>query len=148
MGRYKYFKSAEYRVGKRTTNLYDLEHEIILPLDEPRIHFAIVCASQSCPVLRSEAYVAGRLEKQLEDAAIQFINDANKNSFEPRAIYVSKIFEWFRSDFSGHSGSVQKYLARYVKDPELAKKLEKETFRVEHLAYDWRLNGTSSNQER
>ena len=65
LGRYVYFKRDKYTVAGESVNLYDLEHELIRPLGEARIHFAIVCASASCPILRNEAYT---LEKQLPSA--------------------------------------------------------------------------------
>lgn len=59
-GKAKFFYTDKYQAGGVKTNLYDLEHEILLPLDDARVHFAIVCASRSCPKLRSEAYTVGR----------------------------------------------------------------------------------------
>jgi len=144
-GRYKYFKSVQYDIARQSINLYDLEHEVIIPLGEPRIHFAIVCASLSCPALRSEAYVASKLERQLDENASRFINNTDKNDFDGNQIYVSRIFEWFENDFSQHSGSLQKYLAQYVNDPTLMQKLEAEALKVGYLAYDWRLNGKRSD---
>jgi Protein of unknown function, DUF547 len=67
LGRLRYFKLKDYRAGGRDINLYDLERKILIPMAEPRIHFAIVCASESCPRLRSEAYSADRIEQQLDD---------------------------------------------------------------------------------
>lgn len=144
LGRIVYFKTTDYPVGGKKIDLYDLEREILIPLGEPRIHFAIVCASASCPKLRSEAYTADRLEQQLEVNARAFINDPTRNHLdrEHKIAYLSKIFDWFDRDFEQHSGSVQRYVARYVDDPELAKALENERYRIKHLKYDWNLNGT------
>ena len=143
LGRYKYFKSVEYDVGGQTMDLYDLERKVILPFGEPRIHFAIVCASASCPALRSESYTAEQLDAQLDDQARRFINDSSKNIIEPgeRSLRLSKIFDWFPDDFSGHSGSVQKYVAQYVDDPAIAAALRADDYRVRFLKYDWSLNG-------
>jgi hypothetical protein len=142
-GRYRYFKSTTYTVGGLEINLYDLERDILIPLGEPRIHFAIVCASTSCPKLLSEAYTPEKLEKQLEVNTRQFINDPTRNRFDrkKKIAYLSKIFDWFEEDFEKHSGSVQRYLASYVDDPELAKELRNDGYEVEHLTYDWSLNG-------
>ena len=144
LGRYKYFKSVEYDVGGQTMDLYDLERKVILPFGEPRIHFAIVCASASCPALRSEAYTAEQLDAQLDDQARRFINDSSKNIIEPgdRSLRLSKIFDWFPDDFSSHSGSVQKYVAQYVGEPAVAAALQADEYRVKFLKYDWSLNGT------
>lgn len=145
-GRYGYFLSAEYVAGNRSINLYDLERDILVPLGDLRIHFAIVCASLSCPALRSEAYTVSKLEQQLEASASRFINNPAKNSFDGDTIYVSKIFDWFEEDFSNHSGSVQKYLAQYVKDSSFMQKLEAEELKVDFLAFNWKLNGERLNQ--
>lgn len=145
-GKVRFFYNNEYMAGSKHTNLYDLEHKILIPLKEPRIHFSIVCASKSCPKLRSEAYTAERLEQQLEDNARQFINDKERNRFDrqKKIAYLSEIFDWFEEDFSAHSGSVLKYAARYAKDPELAHELEAGSYIIKYLTYDWSLNGTPS----
>ncbi len=142
-GKLRFFYSNKYMVGGKYTNLYDLEHKILIPLKEPRIHFSIVCASKSCPKLSSEAYTAERLEQQLEDNARQFINDTERNRFDRdrKIAYLSKIFDWFEEDFSDHSGSVLKYLSRYVKDTELAQELNAGSYSVKYMTYDWSLNG-------
>lgn len=144
LGRIGYFKTAKYQVGGKKINLYDLERKVIIPLGEPRIHFAINCASLSCPKLLSRAYRADKLEKQLEDSAKNFINDSTQNRFdrETKVAHISKIFDWFKKDFDTHSGSVQKYLAQYVDDPKLAEDLRSEKYRIQYLKYDWSLNGT------
>ena len=109
VGRYRYFIGRTYRVGGASINLYDLEREILIArFHEPRMHFAIVCASASCPKLQSWAYDRTQLEPQLELAARGFINDSSRNRFdrENRVAYLSKIFDWFADDFSSQAGSV------------------------------------------
>ena len=143
-GRYRYFKRDEYLVAGDEITLYGLEHELIRPLGEARIHFAIVCASQSCPILRSEAYTLDRLDQQLELAALEFINDTRRNRFDTKKgiATISSIFDWFEEDFAGAKGSLQGYLAAYVSDPAVAAMLRDGEFRIKHQKYDWRLNGT------
>jgi hypothetical protein len=143
-GKIGFFYNDKYDVGGLVTNLYDLEHKILRPLGEPRIHFAIVCASQSCPLLSAEAFAADRLEKQLDDSARRFINDTTRNRFdrEKKTAHLSKIFDWFEKDFEQHSGSVTRYVARYVNDPELARELTDGQYRIKYLDYRWGLNGT------
>ncbi len=145
--RITFFKSTKYDVAGRNINLYDLERDIIIPFNEPRIHFAINCASASCPILISEAYTADNLEKNLEKNAKVFINDNVKNQYDlnQNQIKISKIFDWFSEDFENHSGSVQKYLAKYVNDPTIAELLSKDSFDVSYLNYDWSLNGIAIN---
>jgi hypothetical protein len=143
-GRYRYFIARDYAVGGTTINLYDLEREVLVKqFREPRIHFAIVCASQSCPLLRSEAYEAAALAVQLDDSARRFINDSSKNRFDRagKTAFLSMIFNWFRDDFEAHSGSLGAYVAQYVADPELARDLKANGYRIEFLDYDWSLNG-------
>lgn len=143
LGRYLYFKRDTYTVAGSRISLHQLEHDWIRPLKEPRIHFAIVCASQSCPILQGEAYTAKRLDEQLEAAARGFINDPARNRFDPvtgRA-ELSSIFEWFGEDFEEASGSVQAFLAPLIDNPEVSALLDRGEFRVSYLQYDWSLNG-------
>ncbi len=142
-GRIGYFKNAKYRVGGRTIDLYDLERKVIIPLDELRIHFAINCASGSCPKLDSEAYTADNLEQKLDANARHFINDVTRNRFDRdnKVAHLSKIFDWFEKDFKMHTGSVQRYLALYVDDPVLARQLRDDSYTIKYLTYDWSLNG-------
>jgi hypothetical protein len=142
-GRIGYFKTDTYTLGGESIDLYDLERDIIIPRGESRIHFAINCASQSCPVLQPGAWRAENLDDQLDKAARQFINDPSRNRFDKdeKVAYLSQIFEWFGDEFASHSGSVQKYVARFVDDPEVAAALREDGYRVEILEYDWSLNG-------
>ncbi len=143
LGRYGYFKRDKYLVAGQSITLYDLEHDLILPLEEPRIHFAIVCASASCPILQSEAYTLERLDAQLEAAAIGFINDPERNTYDVanKKMAVSSIFKWFKDDFNKAAGSLQAYLAPYVQDPEVAAVLRDGGFKTKYQKYDWSLNG-------
>ena len=100
--------------------------------DEPRIHFAINCASISCPILRNEAYTAKKLEQQLDDQAFQFINNPIKNNIDPNRTKISKIFDWFQSDFNQKSGLLP-FLKNY--QPQLNLKNT-----IEYLDYNWNLN--------
>ena len=142
-GRVGYFKNTKYTIAGRTINLYDLERKIIIPFKEPRIHFAINCASTSCPKLVSHAYSAQHLDQQLETVTRNFINDSIRNRFDRqnKVAYLSKIFDWFKKDFKQHSGSVQKYVAQFVNDPVLAQELHNDQYRIKFLKYDWSLNG-------
>ena len=147
-GKLKYFMTDKYVIASEKLSLYAFEHKKIIPLGEPRIHFAIVCASASCPILRSEAYVPARLETQLDEAAREFINDPTKNSFdlEGGTARISKIFKWFRDEFEAAGGSLAGYLALWVDDPELQDALEHGRIKIKHQPYDWSLNGTFSKR--
>ena len=124
-------------------SLDDVEHEHLRKeFGEPRIHFAIVCASVSCPSLRSEAYRAADLDRQLDDQARRFLADPTKNRLDrtARTFRLSSIFKWFREDFEKAAGSLPAFVARYV-DPATAAALGETDARIEFLDYDWSLNG-------
>jgi hypothetical protein len=144
LGRYIYFKRDKYLVAGKTITLHALEHELIRPLKDPRIHFAIVCASQSCPILQRKAYTLKQLDQQLDAAARNFINDRERNRFDAttRRAELSSIFKWFEEDFVEAAGSVQGYLAPMVDNENVASLLEQEAFNISYRKYDWSLNGT------
>lgn len=127
-------------------SLNDLENEILRKdFAEPRIHFAIVCASKSCPELRFEAYRADRVNAQLDDAARRFLADPAKNRFEPatKTYHLSPIFDWFEGDFERAAGSVPAFVRRFA-PPEAAAALTgggAEAVKVDFQDYDWSLNG-------
>jgi len=144
LGRHIYFKRDKYRVAGQRITLHALEHELIRPLKEPRIHFAIVCASQSCPILQREAYTLEQLDQQLEAAARNFINDQQRNQFNgaSRNAELSSIFKWFEEDFTEAAGSLQAYLAPMVNNEKVADLLKQEAFKISYKKYDWSLNGS------
>jgi len=130
-------------VRSSALSLNDIEHEILRKqFDEPRIHFAIVCASKSCPRLRSEAYRARDLDRQLEEAARGFARDITKNRFDAgsHVLYLSSIFQWFHEDFEKAAGSLPAFFARFA-DPTTATEIRSGHIEVEFLDYDWSLNG-------
>ncbi len=141
--RQSFFKGDEYELAGMQINLNDLERKVIIPIGEPRIHFAINCASTSCPKLQSNVFEAEILDQQLTEATNTFINDTMRNYFDPatKTAHISKIFDWFEEDFVKHSGSVQKYLAQYVNDETVANDLRAENYKIKYLKYDWSLNG-------
>jgi hypothetical protein len=143
LGRGRFFRWTRWPVAGEEITLWDLEHHRLVPLGDPRVHFAIVCASASCPPLASEAYRPGRLEEQLEGAARRFVNDPTRNRFDPgaRVAHLSRIFEWNRDEFVGSAGSLEAYLARYVADPAVARDLARGGWEIRYLDHDWSLNG-------
>lgn len=129
-----------------------IEHDTIRApgaFDEPRIHFAVVCASVGCPALRPEAFTAARLEAQLEDGVRRFLRDRSRNRWNPQRgrLEVSKIFDWYRGDFEqGHRGiaSLPAFLARYAElltdDPAAQATIREARVPIAFLDYDWALN--------
>jgi hypothetical protein len=148
LGRYSFFRRLEYQLMGESITLHDLETRQLMPLRDPRIHFAIVCASISCPRLASRAYVPEKLEEQLDAAARAFINDNTRNRYDVqrKIAFVSKIFDWYGADFAGTSGSVQQYIAAYASDPAVAALLAADGFELRFVPYDWELNGTLPHQ--
>lgn len=137
-------------------HLDDIEHGLIRPpgaYDEPRIHFALVCAAIGCPALRDEAFVADRLDQQMEDSLVRFLSDRSRNRYNPDTgtLAVSKLFDWYEEDFSrGDHGfkSVRDLLARYAhlladRGPD-RDRIRRGQAEIRYLAYDWRLNALST----
>ena len=131
------WKRPAGRAAGAERSLDEIEHRILRPLGEPRIHAAIVCASSSCPSLRREAYRAERLETQLEDALRRFLADPRKGSRLAAAdgvLWLSPIFDWFAEDFA-RFGGVRAYLA-----PRLPEASRDPALRLRFFDYDWSLN--------
>jgi hypothetical protein len=121
-------------------SLDELEHKIIRPrFQDPRIHFAVNCASKGCPPLLSEPYLGNALERQLDTATRAFINDPKSNRLTGETLYVSKIFDWYQADFKP---GVVEFFLKYA-EGGFRERLEanKERLRIETLDYDWSLNG-------
>jgi len=122
-------------IGGVGMSLNRIEHEILRKeFNEPRIHFAIVCASHSCPVLSNRAFTAVELERQLEAQAIAFINDPERNRIGRDGLQLSAIFNWFKGDFT-KDGTLPDYIRRYAKTSFTDRP------KVSFLDYDWNLNG-------
>lgn len=120
-------------LGNRTYSLGDIEHEILREMNEPRIHFAINCASFSCPELANKAYTEQNLEQQLDTAAKTFVNDKTKNMIKADYIEISKIFKWFSGDFETQ-GTLIDFLNKYS-----TLKIDNDA-KVKYKDYNWSLN--------
>jgi len=125
-------------------SLNDIEHRILRPIwDDPRIHYAVNCASIGCPDLQPQAFTAETTEPLLNLAARTYINAARGVWFESERLYASSIYNWFREDFGGSEAGILRHLRRYA-DQDLAARLQ----RVEAIAgydYDWSLNNATSS---
>ncbi|WP_303759946.1 DUF547 domain-containing protein [Alcanivorax jadensis] len=135
-------------LGEERT-LDEVEHEMIRgnpALMDPRIHFAVNCASVGCPALRPEAYRAEKLAQQLADSTRRFLSDRQRNRFNenPPRLQVSKIFDWYEEDFVDAAGSLHHYLLQYADTLEIPanhrKSLDAEQLKIQFLDYDWSLN--------
>lgn len=138
-------------LGARVS-LDDIEHEMLRArgrYDDPRVHFAVNCASVGCPALREEAFDALRLEAQLDEQALRFMSDRSRNRYNAARgrLEVSKIFDWFGEDFRlGHRGigSLPAFMARYAdvlaEAPADRARLRASQAEIGFLDYDWKLN--------
>ena len=123
-------------IGENTLSLGQIEHDILRKMGDARIHFAIVCASVSCPDLRLEAYNAERLDLQLDDQSKMFLLNSVKGfqfGDDKKSVYVSSIFKWFKKDFGGVDG-IRQFVFKYT-SKDLA------GLSVKFLHYNWNLNG-------
>ncbi len=128
----------------RELSLNNIEHDIIRKIfDEPRIHFALVCAAKSCPPLRNEAYDGRRLDSQLDDQRRTFLSQTDKNRIDipNRIIYLSKIFQWYSVDFNRRHRSVVDFVWPHFPDHMTRSVPDGPPFRIEYTDYDWTLNG-------
>lgn len=114
-------------------DLNNIEHNILRKMNEPRIHFAVNCASYSCPKLLNTAYEAATIDNQLNQQAIDFINDPKRNVIAAEKADVSSIFNWFTGDFT-NDGSLKDFLNKYSKVPIA------ENTGINFLEYNWNLN--------
>lgn len=136
------FSASFAVVGGERMSLDDIEHGTVREqFDEPRIHFALVCAAISCPPLRAEAYRGADLDAQLDDQARSFLLDPDKNRVDAASgtVELSKIFDWFKGDFGGSDAAVQRFVAPYFSGAE-REALASASLRVRYNAYDWALN--------
>lgn len=121
------------KVAENTYSLGQIEHKILRKMGEPRIHFAINCASYSCPKLLNKAYTASNLNDELEKATVDFINDTTRNKISENELELSNIFKWYKSDFTENKTLIE-YIQPYTK-VKIDTKAD-----VNYLVYDWSLN--------
>ena len=142
--RIRFFKRRKYDLANTEMSLYELEHERIIAEGDPRIHFAIVCASASCPPLRSRIYRPDSLDAELDEVTRGFVNDRDNNAFDMSAkrATLSRIFDWYRDEFEREAGGLGPYLAGYVDDEALAASLRTDDWDFDFRDYDWSLNGS------
>lgn len=134
-----FFQRRVYYIFGQYYSLAQIEHQILRnELQEPRIHFAIVCASVGCPLLRSGAYFPEQVMQQLDEDAYRFINNPQKvyYDFDNQTLYCNKIFKWYRQDFLKVASSIPEYIHPYLKiDVPFTAATP-----ISYLDYDWSLN--------
>lgn len=125
--------------GKLSLN--ELERDIIRPrFEDARTHFALVCAARGCPPLRSEAFTAAKLDRQLKDQTLQFFRDPAQITYDPstNTLSVSQLFNWYREDFADSKGSVLAYLKKWLSEAGKPVLQPEPTVKFRH--YPWELN--------
>lgn len=132
-----FFSSSIYKLRDQNLSLDDIEQNVLRKkFSEPRIHFALVCASSGCPQLRNEAYWPSKVRQQLEQDAQQFIRNREKVRYDAQTntLYCSKIFKWYEKDFLSAASSIAEYIQKYSPQQILP------SAQIEHLPYSWQLN--------
>lgn len=133
--------------GGRKFSLDEIEKEIIIPdYKEPRIHYALVCAAESCPVIISEAYTPEKLDSQFDTQAGIFINDKTKNYLNRKAneLNLSMIYKWYGRDFIKKDSSVTGHIKKYINESDKEFINNNDTKQIEYLDYSWKLNDDTS----
>jgi hypothetical protein len=127
------FTTEFAKIDGKLYSLDDIEKGMLLKMGDPRVHFAVNCASESCPKLLNEAYVASKLDKQLDASSKTFVN-SNKNKLSKTKVELSKIFKWYASDFESEYGTVIRFINMY------ANETINEEANIDYLSYSWELN--------
>jgi hypothetical protein len=136
---YNIWKNLLLHVGDQKFSLEDIEHKVLRKMDEPRIHFAIVCASIGCPRLLNRAYVADSVEEQLVTNTRDFFSRSQNLEVSGNTLRLSKIMDWYGTDFASTPQQQVQSLVKYF--PESAKQVVAGgNFRVAYQSYDWNLN--------
>ena len=139
---YNIWKNLLLQVGDSTISLHDIEHEVLRKMQEPRIHFAIVCASHSCPRLLNQAYTSKKLESQLmENSKAFFANPENfRHDRELQRFEVSAIMDWYAEDFGVDQAAQLTAIARFLPTADAQVAAAQNSVSVAYLEYDWSLN--------
>lgn len=140
LGKVQFFYRQKHRAGGKQRTLDDIEDESIRRLGDPRIHFAIVCASASCPALSRVPYTAANLDEQLERRTREYFAEPRNFRLDEarRVVTLPKILDWFKDDFGGSPAKVLDFVARYR--PAEAARLRQGAWRIRYFDYDWSPN--------
>ena len=116
----------------------EIEHELIRPMGDPRIHFAVNCAALSCPPLWPEAYDGGNLDAQLDRAVANLLGNTQHMAVEGESVRLNKVLDWYNEDFGGHGG-LKTFMVPYVAG-DVAAVLSDPRTKLDFFDYDWTLN--------
>ena len=136
LDRVEFFKLTSVVVGGQAISLYDYENDVIRPLGEERVHFALNCMSVSCPRLPRGPFTAANLDGELDDATRLFLAEPRNVQVDDagRVVRLSAIFDFYEADFLKRAPSLVAWVNRYRAEPIPA------DYRVEFLPYDWTIN--------
>ena len=143
------WNSKDWKIGNQIISLNEIEHKILRPLGDPRIHFALVCASLSCPNLSQDAYEANDLNRQLDQQA-QLFNQSKKGVQQEivngkPVLKVSSIYKWFKEDFLKVSSDLPSYIEKYTSSSVKSFiNKNRKNLKIEYLDYNWGLNDIKS----
>ena len=133
------WKAKIMKVEGQQLSLDDIEHGILRPIfKDPRIHYAVNCASVGCPNLQTMAFSGAKLEKMLDAGAMAYINSPRGFQIKGRQVTASSIYNWFAADFGGSARGALRHAAKYA-NPDVAKRLARANS-IADYAYDWSLN--------
>lgn len=148
--RVRFFALNRFTVAGKKYTLRQIENHIRKEFDEPRIHFALNCASSSCPILKDGLYSPNNIEKELDAAAKLFINDKRGSRLEKEnmILRLSTIFKWYRGDFEATGKTLPQYVAEYLPEENRKFILENESeLKIKFIDYNWSLNIASEQEE-
>jgi Protein of unknown function, DUF547 len=143
---YNIWKDLQLLVGGRPYSLEAIEHKVLRKMGEPRIHFAIVCASIGCPRLLNQAYIAADVQSQLEKNARDFFSRRRNFQFDARSqgFQLSEIMDWFGEDFGANQSAQLRTIAKWLPGKAAQTAAQRGVGRVSYLKYNWNLNDKSS----
>jgi hypothetical protein len=149
-GRVNFSWYAKHNRGGNRYSLYRIENRILRRLNEPRIHFALNCASASCPALKDGLYGEDSLNQELENAAILFIQSPQgvRIDRDSGRLDLSSIFKWYKKDFKRAAGSVLHFIRPYLAEQDLVYvDNHRQELSIHYMKYDWTLHTGLSTQE-
>lgn len=145
---YNIWKDLQLYVGGQPYSLEQIEHEVLRKMGEPRIHFAIVCASIGCPRLLNEAYVTDRVQQQLDTNARDFFARSQNFHYDQagRRFHLSSILSWFDEDFGSNQAAQLRTIAAWLPSDAARQAAMQNAVRVSFLDYNWNLNEQATSR--
>jgi hypothetical protein len=135
-----FFDADKHTVAGRSVTLNELETHIRGHFKDPRIHFALSCASKSCPPLMARAFQEKTLDADLASLTRAFLDGPGIQVTEAGQVRISRLFEWYEQDFRERDGSVVAFLRKWVTEPSRKAALSVGAPAIQYQEYDWRLN--------